>query len=212
MSAVLCAFLQPPSSSAAGFFEWYEHEHVPGRLSVPGFVGAERYVSADSGTSALLVYRLRDLSVLTSPTYRALQSRTAAVTVERMGSLDTFVRVTADVIQTHGDVDGAAPRLLVLGFDARDEHRGVESWYQHHGGGIVSSAGVRGIRLVDVRDTNRPLTRLALLHLDRMPTSGSEGAATAGVAPVDVSNETRVAMRQLYRHVASLASDGSASA
>ena len=209
---MLCAFLEPPPSSAAGFFRWYEDEHVPGRLSVPGFVAAERYLSADSGTSALLVYRLESLSALASPAYRALQSRTAAATAERMGSLDTFVRVTAEVVQTHGDVDDAAPGLLVLGFDARGEHGEADPWYRQHATETVSSAGVRGIRLVDVHDANRPLTRVALVHLDRMSAPDAEDAVTAGAgAPVDVPNGTQVAMQQLYRRVASLALDGSAS-
>ena len=208
---MLCAFLEPPPSNAAGFFRWYEDEHVPSRLSVPGFVAAERYLSADSGTSALLVYRLENLSTLASPLYRALQSRTAAGTAECMGSLETFVRVTGEVIQTHGNVDDDAPGLLVLGFDARDEQGEPDPWYRQQATEIVSSTGVRGIRLVDVHDANRPLTRVALLHLDRMSAPDAEGRATAGaVAPVDVPNGTQVAIRRLYRRVASLAPDSSA--
>lgn len=50
MQALLVAFMNPPADEAA-FNAWYDEEHVPLRLGVPGFLNAHRYRAPDD-TSA----------------------------------------------------------------------------------------------------------------------------------------------------------------
>ena len=50
MLGLLVAFMNPPVDEAA-FNAWYDEEHVPLRLGVPGFLNARRYRAPDE-TSA----------------------------------------------------------------------------------------------------------------------------------------------------------------
>lgn len=57
----------------AAYEHWHSRHHVPQRLTVPGILGAIRFRLAGRGSPEYLtLYRLRDVSVLESPRYRAL--------------------------------------------------------------------------------------------------------------------------------------------
>jgi hypothetical protein len=53
------------------FQHWHTHEHFPERLSVPGFLRASRWESADGGEGFFVMYEVRDFDVLVSPQYLA---------------------------------------------------------------------------------------------------------------------------------------------
>jgi hypothetical protein len=58
------------------FNRWYNEEHYPERMSVPGFLRGTRMVShGDDGTSYMAVYELTDADVLTSPEYLAIGAK-----------------------------------------------------------------------------------------------------------------------------------------
>ncbi len=94
MQGLLVAFMNPPADEAA-FNAWYDEEHVPLRLGVPGFLNGRRYRAPDeppapSRTSAtgmapaggapdssthpryLALYDLESVQVLDSPGYARL--------------------------------------------------------------------------------------------------------------------------------------------
>jgi len=50
---------------------WYDIEHVPERLALPGFRSAARYRSAERAGRYLAVYELDEPAVATSPEYMA---------------------------------------------------------------------------------------------------------------------------------------------
>ena len=54
------------------FNAWYDTEHIPERLRVPGFLSAQRWLSADGQPLSIVTYDLRALNVLASPPYRAI--------------------------------------------------------------------------------------------------------------------------------------------
>jgi hypothetical protein len=51
MHGLLIAFMNPPADEAA-FNAWYDEEHVPLRLGVPGFLNARRYRAPDTTPAA----------------------------------------------------------------------------------------------------------------------------------------------------------------
>lgn len=59
--AVLYAYLDPGAQKADEVYAWYEAEHVPGRLAVPGFRTARRLRRRDVPTAAVMIYELDDL-------------------------------------------------------------------------------------------------------------------------------------------------------
>ncbi|MGH9527955.1 MAG: DUF4286 family protein, partial [Terriglobales bacterium] len=53
----------------AEFTRWYEEEHIPRLLKVPGFLSAGRYAALKGGPEYLAVYELEDYNVLRSAAY-----------------------------------------------------------------------------------------------------------------------------------------------
>src|SRR6266568_7081144 len=69
---LLAAFMNPPDDEVA-FNAWYDEEHVPLRLGVPGFVTARRYKAAsEEGPRYLALYDLGSVDVLQRPPYSRL--------------------------------------------------------------------------------------------------------------------------------------------
>ena len=58
--------------------DWHTHEHLPERLSIPGFLRGTRWVALAGGPRYLVLYEVAGLDVLTSPAYlERLNSPTA---------------------------------------------------------------------------------------------------------------------------------------
>jgi len=59
----------------AEYHDWYDHEHAPARLTVPGPLGACRYEALDGpGAGFLSLHELAGPAVLSEPGYRAAVS------------------------------------------------------------------------------------------------------------------------------------------
>lgn len=52
------------------FNRWYNEEHVPERLSIPGFINGKRYRAVEGDPKYLALYDLESPDVLNSDTYR----------------------------------------------------------------------------------------------------------------------------------------------
>ena len=66
-------YTEPGSVDEAEFHDWYDHEHGPARLKVPGFRGAYRYRALDDVKPPwLALYELDSQDVLDGPEYKAM--------------------------------------------------------------------------------------------------------------------------------------------
>ena len=54
------------------FHDWYDTEHVPERLAVPGFLNAERWIGISDPKDSVALYDLDTVGVLHSPPYLAV--------------------------------------------------------------------------------------------------------------------------------------------
>ena len=54
------------------FNDWYDFEHIPERLRVPGFLACERWIGADNGKLSVATYELDNGDVLKSAAYNAI--------------------------------------------------------------------------------------------------------------------------------------------
>src|SRR5689334_15182596 len=70
-SAALAMWWDIASQVRSDFEHWHAHEHFPERLSIPGFLRASRWRSADGGDATFVLYELADHAVLESPSYLA---------------------------------------------------------------------------------------------------------------------------------------------
>ena len=65
----LLVTMQPPPAFEEEFNAWYDTEHVPERLAVPGFETALRFVCISGHPRYLAMYDLTHAEVLDSPAY-----------------------------------------------------------------------------------------------------------------------------------------------
>jgi len=135
-------YTDPGTVPEAEYHDWYDHEHGPRRLAVPGFLGGYRYGALDDAKpSWLVLYDLDSPDVLDSPEYKAL-GPTATEHDKSVGAgLATLDRRIYEEISSDGAVgdgpvgdgavgDGPAPVLLsvALSVPAGDEDD-LQAWY-----------------------------------------------------------------------------------
>lgn len=110
------------------FHRWYDEEHAPARLTVPGVHAGRRYRAVDGGTPGWLAcYPLR-LSALESPEYAALRIR-SPYEQELVGRLATLDRRVYRCLDGPGPAAlGAATLLVTVGLTGTDPDA-LDDWY-----------------------------------------------------------------------------------
>jgi hypothetical protein len=68
-TGLLMVWVDIDSENEAAFNSWYDAEHVPRLLAVPGFLSAGRYVATRGGPKYLALYELEDHNVLKSAAF-----------------------------------------------------------------------------------------------------------------------------------------------
>ena len=73
MRGLLLTITEPPPAMEEEFNAWYDTEHLPERLSIPGFLSARRWVAdlPPGEGKYLATYEVESLQVLKSPQYLA---------------------------------------------------------------------------------------------------------------------------------------------
>jgi hypothetical protein len=77
------------------FNRWYDEEHVPERLSIPGFLSARRFRALEGGPRYLALYELESPDVLQTEAYKRWLGPDETAWTRRMSKLfrnDRFVR------------------------------------------------------------------------------------------------------------------------
>jgi hypothetical protein len=64
--------------------DWHTHEHLPERLSIPGFLRGTRWVALRGGPRYLVLYEVEQLATLTSPAYLDRLNKPSAWTARMM--------------------------------------------------------------------------------------------------------------------------------
>lgn len=96
VGAVLFSEMTPGRGWEDEFNAWYDREHIPLRMAVPGFIGAQRY--RDTGTDGYLaIYDMTAVSVLTSNAYAAVKNNPSATTTRMLKSVTGFTRYTGEL-------------------------------------------------------------------------------------------------------------------
>ena len=119
-AGLLMVWCDVPADKEPDFNRWYNEEHLPERLSVPGFLSAARYEAVKGGPKHLAVYELESAAAMESEAYRKVASNPTAWT-QRSGPqavATTFIRNIYSMISpkavSERDVRrGMAPALQI---------------------------------------------------------------------------------------------------
>lgn len=67
--AVMLLLFDIASEAISEHDDWHTHEHLPERLSIPGFIRGTRWVALRGEPRYLVIYEVQHLAILTSKTY-----------------------------------------------------------------------------------------------------------------------------------------------
>ena len=114
----LLVLMQPPPTLEEEFNAWYDAEHIPERLAVPGFETALRYVCIDGAPRYLAMYDMASPDVLKSPAYLKVGFGNASPWTKRVTSRVRIYRSFGEQVYPGAKLTGRAARILVLRFRA----------------------------------------------------------------------------------------------
>ena len=69
---LLLVTMEPPAGLEEEFNDWYDHEHLPQRMRMPGFETGARFVCLEGWPRWLALYDLTSLAALGTPEYLAV--------------------------------------------------------------------------------------------------------------------------------------------
>ena len=98
--------------------EWHDREHIPERLSVPGFLRLRRYVALGAGPRFFYFYETADLDILQSPAYLERLGNPTPWTKRCMQYVINNKRTACRVAATIGDGLGGVLEVVDLAPEA----------------------------------------------------------------------------------------------
>lgn len=125
---LLFVFAEPGPVPQAEFDDWYDNEHAPARLTVPGIRTGYRYRALDGRRPGWLAFYELDIEALDGTEYRAVSRRSPREqsVVERLETLD---RRVYQLIEDQGEATREPPVVVSVALSTRDES-GLDAWYR----------------------------------------------------------------------------------
>lgn len=132
-SGLLLAMMDIPADIESDFNRWYDTEHVPERLAVPGFRAARRYQAVEGGPAYQALYELDGPEVLESAEYKRLGTLNSEGTRRVVPKFQNLFRGVYREIATEAP-ERAAPEkvggVLLVGLSVPAEHdEEFNAWY-----------------------------------------------------------------------------------
>jgi hypothetical protein len=169
VKGLLFSQMEPPPGWEEDFHDWYETEHIPARMALPGFAGAVRYEAVEGSPRWLACYFLDDLAVLETPEYRRLKTDPSERTARMLGNVSGFTRYTCAELSDTGPVGEEPGVLSVVAFAVPEQDRAdFEAWYsEEHVPLLMKADGWLRVRRYHVLPgfDGPPWTHLALHEL-----------------------------------------------
>src|ERR1041385_2939974 len=189
--SVLFSEMTPDGSYEAEFNDWYDREHIPLRMGVPGFRSAQRYLIPDT-RHYLAVYEMESAAVLQSLPYREVKNNPSERTRWMLRTVQGFTRYIGDQIGLHtGEISSSTEPIdaayLYAVFFAVPAQRQPEfnDWYERdHVPALLECKDwlmVRRLRIVEGEPGN--WTHLALHYLANSSALSSPERERARASP-----------------------------
>jgi hypothetical protein len=107
--------------------DWHTHEHLPERLSIPGFLRGTRWVAVAGAPRYLVLYEVESLETLASTAYLERLNNPSPWTRKMMSSYRAMTRGLCSVARSHGLGMGGFS-LLVRFRPATDADALLDQW------------------------------------------------------------------------------------
>jgi hypothetical protein len=131
-NGILLAAMDFSAAPEDEFHDWYDLEHVPERLRVPGFVNGQRWIGANDPKLSVATYDLDNVGVLKSAPYMALAGENSSPWTKRTARFRrSLMRYEGDQLFP-GDLSAPsqAAALLVIAMNIAPEHESdFNEWY-----------------------------------------------------------------------------------
>jgi len=175
------------TAQADEFHDWYDLEHIPERLSVPGFLNAERWIGEEDPKVAVATYDLESHAVMQSAPYKAIGYENASVWTKRVTSIaKRLLRFAGEQVKPGDAVapSGAGGLLAVsMNVDPAAEHEFNEWYNSEHLPQLGAVPGVLSARRFSSPEADRERKYLALYHLTGPDVSRSDAWKKAANTP-----------------------------
>ena len=169
------------------FNDWYDLEHVPERLRVPGFLNAQRWIGDENPKIAVATYDLESHAVMNSPEYQAIGGANGSVWTKRITAIARRILRFEGTQIVPGDVTAPAEANALLAV-AIDVEPAIEpefnEWYNsEHLPQLGSVPGVLAARRFQAAGADVEKRYLALYHLTSPDVSRSPAWSKAANTP-----------------------------
>jgi hypothetical protein len=128
---LLFVYSDPGPVPAADFHDWYDNEHGPARLTVPGISAGYRFRALDDQAPPWLAYYEMKSGALDSPEYKALAASASAREKSIMSRLATLDRRVYKLLSDDG-TPAPGPPAVVLAVSLSvppDMEDDLAAWY-----------------------------------------------------------------------------------
>ena len=138
--------------------DWHTHEHLPERLSIPGFLRGSRWVAVRGEPRYLVLYEVAELATLTSPAYLERLNHPSAWTAKMMPHYRGMKRGLCTVAGSHGL--GMGHLAYIVRFEAGgDREQSLRRWLLEETlPGLPSRRGIGSAHLLE-SSVAAPMTR-----------------------------------------------------
>lgn len=182
---LLFVYSDPGTIPVTEFNDWYDNEHGPARLTVPGISAGYRFRALDEAAPPWLAYYEMKSGALDSPEYQALAASASAREKSIMSSLATLDRRVYELISDSGAASEEPPPVVLAvsmsvqpGMDAD-----LAAWYaDEHIPMLLAVPGWRRVRRFRLIAGTAP-AYLALHELTTMAALEEPGFRAAVTTP-----------------------------
>ena len=115
---VLLLLFDVADDAIAEHDDWHTHEHMPERLSIPGFLRGTRWTRSTPGPRYCVIYETESPAVLDSPPYRARLDAPTPWTTRMMARYSGMRRTLCEVAAADGAGIGGACLVVTFGSQA----------------------------------------------------------------------------------------------
>ncbi|MDN3309767.1 hypothetical protein QWJ90_02355 [Microbacterium oryzae] len=183
---ILFSQMTPRSEEVDRFNSWYDDDHIPARLVLPGFQRATRYGPLPGEDEFLAVYEVDSLDAFATAGYLDLKRDPSDETTYMLGRVSGFTRYLCELLSDTGDVSGAQ-YLSAVAFAVPEEDRAeFEHWYADEHVPMLMAAPdwlrVRRYHVVDGQ--GGPWTHIALHELASLEVMDSPERERARSGPL----------------------------